>query len=174
MDDAMVGAAEAVAEQRGVGIGDEVAVGEEEKLDERDLAAVVGRQRRRDRCRRAARGRASPGASPAFKFTSAMLTYFRSVVTEMTARETMPNARAPSRSFADVVPRHHIDDCACDAKGAARPRCGRGLRAASKRARSERQVGGEPTMAPNPSTIAPASSGWTASSCRGPTPSSTS
>ena len=44
MDDAVMGAAEAVAEQRGVGIGDEVAIGEEEKLDERDLRLVARRR----------------------------------------------------------------------------------------------------------------------------------
>ena len=49
MDDAMVGAAEAVAQQRRVGIGDEVAIGEEEQFDEGDLGLIGERQWRHDR-----------------------------------------------------------------------------------------------------------------------------
>ena len=47
MDDAVMRATEAVAAKHLVGIGDEVAVGEEEQLDERDLGIVLGRQRTR-------------------------------------------------------------------------------------------------------------------------------
>ena len=46
MDDAVMGAAEAVAEERRVGIGDEVAIGEEEQLDERNLGLLAGREGR--------------------------------------------------------------------------------------------------------------------------------
>src|SRR5690606_28676913 len=49
VDDAMMGAAEAVAEKRRVGVGGEVAIGEEEEFDEGDLRAIGGGERHADR-----------------------------------------------------------------------------------------------------------------------------
>ncbi len=70
---------EAVAQQRRVRVGDEIPVGEEEQLDEGDLRLLADR----DGSRHHRRGfRPCGRTSPPLKFTSAMLTYFRSFVTE--------------------------------------------------------------------------------------------
>ena len=81
MDDAVVGAAEAEGRQDRVGVGDEIAIGEEQELDEGDFRALVRRKRLLDERLGRSPSNASRAASPGLKFTSAMLTYFGSFVT---------------------------------------------------------------------------------------------
>ena len=83
MQDAVMGAPEAVFVQDPVGIADEVAVGEEEQLDQ-----VVGRRARPGYpCRIAETSKPEMRQAPSLipNFMSALLTYLRTIVTRQAA-----------------------------------------------------------------------------------------